>query len=155
MEGIMKFVLLLSLVFCQFVFAQDAELSKKVNLLICTEKAPILCPYFNLTKEKAMRRVNMLCSGSPIGNYRITGEWKKDKIVGVRCFVDEPEVSNQSCQAAGYDCASVKDNICVDHGQVKSDYVGSNDPAFLRAQTLVTINPTFITSFPQYFYACK
>ena len=52
------------------IFAHDsvpAEIQAKMNvdlkvrLLICTQKAPMLCPMFNLTHRKAKKKIREIC----------------------------------------------------------------------------------------------
>jgi len=145
-----KFLAVLSFLFSHYLNANDISLEKKINLLICTEEAPALCPYFGLTKEHAKKDVNKLCSDSTEGNWGIKAIWKNDKIIAVKCDFKDGSISNNYCNSIGFDCGM--DNQCVNHGEVRPGVETSQD--YMLAKELVSLNPVNIYNFPHLFFAC-
>ena len=127
------------------------SLEKKINLLICTEEAPVLCPYFGLTKEEAKKEVNLLCSGAGIGSYELEAIWEKDKVIDVICNTKLEPVTDAICSSIGFDCAL--DNQCVNHGAVRPGIIETS-LEYMLAEELVSLAPVNIYNFPHLFFAC-
>ncbi len=150
----MKKIIFAILLFGLCISAGATELSRSLlgeamQLYVCTEQAPVVCKYFNLTKDSAKNRIKTICDSSLATGLEPV--WENGVVTTFVCKPGTLWGDDDSCRSMGYDCAI--DSVCVEHGQVRPG--ARESEVFLKIiLPIVSREPESFVQYPEFYYVC-